>query len=249
MTITELFESKKYVTDGGIQYRTPQEYVRPFIELFGDTVDFVVETAEKVVNANEDSIENTAYGKVLVKGQFPSVEIALRNGNKETILPSVGMLYSVGSQKPTAKIYAGFDVQICMNMTVFNAEMLHSLSLNEDIKPLYERAGTFVAHIQKLVEDAERFIRNLDNKSFTPATLNEFLGNLLKKSIKNPKLGVNSITGMTKSLVTNSSRYFVGTKFENNSYWNVFNALTESVGRSDLYERPSKILSYSQYFN
>lgn len=248
MTIEELLNSKRFVTEGGIQYRTPQEYVQPFTEVFGGNVNFEIEVADKVVNANEDQRENVAYGKVLVKANFPEVNLNLRN-TTESIFPSVGMLYNVSSQKPTARIYAGFDVRVCMNMTVFNPSFIHTLSLSESIDPIYAKAYEFRNGMDKLIEEATAFIHKLDNKSFTRETLNEFIGNLLRESVNNAKLGTNNITGMTKALFTSNSRYFVGQQFDNSSYWNVFNALTEAVGRTDLYDRPSKVLQFSTYFN
>jgi len=251
MTIEELILSKRYVTEGGIQYRTPEEYISPFLEVFADTqgIQYVVETADKVVNANADAEVNVAFGKVLVKANFEDVSLTLRNGRTELIKPTVGMLYNVGSQKPTAKIYCGFDVAVCMNMTVWNADHVAQLSLTESIEPIYAKALQFKNTMEETIQAAISFINKLDNKSFTKNTLNEFIGNLLKDSVNNVKLGSNNITGMTKSLFTSNSRYFVGQNFDNSGYWNVFNALTEAIGKSDVYERPTRVLQFSTYFN
>lgn len=241
--LEEILTSKIYVKENGaLSFLSPNEYLKPFIDIVSPKAQsWEVKTSEAVVNKNtEDEVLNISYPRVVVEarlgGSIPGFESV------------IGLIYALNTQRPIMKIYSGQNVSACTNLTIFNSEFLFQQDLLGNYREVYSKAKDFYDHkVEEIVEFEEVYTR-LNNTQLTRQQLNDKMGDMLLKSPRT-RLGTTPIVQAAKMLMDSSSAYSV---YKGNSFqcseWNIFNAVTQALGSSDITERPTKTVSLAKLF-
>lgn len=240
MNIVDLVNSKTYVKENGaITFPSPKELIHPFIDNVKEEVEYVVKTADEVVNKEQESEElNIAYPKVLVQANFTTPTIP---GFKSV----VGMIYHLNVQKPVVKVYTGQEVSACLNLCVFNAEHVFQQDLLGNYRDVYAKAQSYIMNKQQEIEDYTRIYNDLVETDLEYDELQELLGDILLRATKNNM--VSSVTKAAKLLTDSNSMYYInqGKDYKCNK-WNVFNSITAALSNCDVAERPVKTLNVAK---
>lgn len=238
MKIEEILLSKTYVKENGaISFAPAREYIQPFLDKIPNA-QWEVEVANEVVNKNEeDETLNIAYPRVSIKGKL---------GITDLYTSIIGLVYALDLQRPLIKVYTGQEVNVCTNLTIFNAEEVFTQDLLGNYKEIYDKAQHYFERKEKQLEEYIRIYNDLVNTNLTNNELNELMGKLLFKSHKT-KLGTTPIVKASQLLKDPSSIYYVkdGKDFSCTK-WNVYNSITQTLGKSDILEKPSKVVSLSR---
>lgn len=248
LTIQEVLNSKTYIKkNSAMKFSSPSEYINPFIDQLSHiTTDFKCYGILGSVNMNEDGETNEAYSRILVEANMPAIYNIEGNNDKERLNSKVGFIYALDTQKPVIKTFSGKDVKACLNLTIFNAEHLFSQDLTGNSKLIYNMAKKYAEEMQETNEKFREEMQILINKTYAGSELNEFIGELLRKSLQSAKLGHTPIIQGVKELALSSSPYKLidGTT----TGWNLYNAITQHLESADIADRSQKTVILSSLF-
>lgn len=235
MNLTEVLESKTYVKEGGIIFNSPKNYLEPFVNIFPEHSQWEIKVSNPVTNQNPTTLEmNTAYPRVSLKAKV---------SNDELFTFVIGIIYGLDLQKPIMKVYTGVDVNVCTNLTIFNADEVYQQEILGNYKSCYDQAEKYLNNQNKMIEEYYAIYDNMVNEELSRTQVNEIMGNLLIKSNKS-KLGTSPIVQASKSLSDNKSIYYM---YPNNNFyctkWNIYNAITANISDNDILSKPSKVVS------
>lgn len=234
--LDELLSSKVYVKENGaVTFKSPKHYIQPFLDIVGPTArELRVQVGESVINAEEGGKLNIAYPRVNIEAQI---------GDEMTGFYSVlGFIYALNTQIPIAKIYTGQSVKACLNLTIFNADDVFEQNLLGNSQEIYNRTQIFKQNKEKQIAEYSKVYKDMTENYLTREGLNDLMGKLLMKGART-KLGTSPVVGAAKLLTDSKSVYYTneGEDFRCNS-WNVFNAVTQSLGEGDPILRPNKTI-------
>lgn len=237
LRIEEVLNSKVYVKPGSaISFGSPKKYLEPFVEYAeAKAVSFRVKVADPIINAEEEGAMNIAYPRVMVEANLGSLI--------EGFDAIVGMVYALDLQKPVIKAYSGFNVQSCVNLTIFNSDRLVQQELLADSNKVYTAVESFVEQKEEEVKTFNETLSNLRLANLTENTFNELMGKLLREGSRT-KLGTNPILHAVKLLDDNASQYYIRqeNKFSCTKF-NVYNAVTQALTNSnDITDRANKTI-------
>ena len=241
LTIDDVFNSKTYVK-GERNYRTPKEYLEPFMEKIQEIApDINVQVSGKIQNAEEDRTINTAYSRIMIEAS----NIKLKS---EGIYPTFGIIIGLDIQKPVYKLYEGTTVSACTNLCIFNANNLFAGDIFDGLSEGYDRLGTWVDNYKETFGKNLDTFKRLEEVQLSKAELQQRLGDLLKFSIENPYLGTTPVVLAAKELYNPNSMYHIDEN-EGTTDWNLYNAVTAYLSnKTDILDKASKTLLLSKFF-
>lgn len=243
MELQELLDSKLYVKpQGGVTYKSPTEYLDPFIQAVSKfTTDFRIETSAETRNANEDAehTENIAYGRVKIEAEIPELYTALGHGTV------VGVIYALDTQKPVIKAYTGKLAWACTNLSVFNAENVFEANLLNNYDSVYQKTEKYLESLEAEHEAWLKKIEALQNTEYTIPQMNEKLGYMLRRSLK--QSFSTGVIAAAKELDNHKSPYAV--KGDSTTAWNVLAAATQYItDKTDIVTKPDVTLFVESMF-
>jgi hypothetical protein len=203
MQLQELLDSKIYVKpNGGMTFKTPDEYLSPFIDMVSPfTTDFRIAVDAESRNANEDSTENVAYGRVVVEAKLPQAYTSL---DHDTV---IGIIYALDTQKPVIKAYTGQVAWACTNLSIFNADNIFEASLLANTNAVYDKLKRYTGKLNEGLEEWINIVNNLKTVEYNENALNEKIGYMLRKSQK--QNFTTAVIAATKDLDNAKSVYAV----------------------------------------
>lgn len=254
ITIEELSNSKIYKAGSGIQFPSPIEIIEPIfnsLSKLNGNCKYEVKIGERVENANEDGSINTAFSRWGVEFTLPPIYDPILADLADSSTSKLGLLVALDTQKPIVKVYSGKRVSSCTNMTVFNADNIHTEDLlGGELERIYKKAQSYLEGIEKDNEEYVRTITMLKTMFYKNEALHERIGYLLEKGIKN-RVGDSSLFGGIKNLYDKGNRYYVPEDKEVNN-WHIFNAITYDITNSSsnkrFLEEPDKVIKLAKLF-
>ena len=242
LLVEDVISSKVYVKpDSPVSFGTPKEYLEPFIEPIMKEMPeakFRIKVAAPVVNAEDSGAMNIAYPRIMIESDLGEMITGFKS--------VVGMIVALDLQKPVVKVYSGYNVSACMNLTIFNADKIFQQEILGDYQRVYAKAiEYFQKKAEELVEFKETLIK-LQTTFLNEVQLNQLIGKMIRESAK-LRLGTTPVLQATKMLDDNASQYYVRPdgKFTCSKF-NVYNAVTQAItNSSDIVDRVNKTLNVS----
>ena len=235
--LKEILDAKRYVRDGSPALNN-REYLEPVIDNFLNYCSedsLIVKASHLQENANDDNTLNTAYGRILLQGKIAENDILDSSY-------TVGMVVVLDKNIPEFITYGGYEVWACTNLSIFGDGQVEIFKDNHKLS--HNSINFHLQQSQKRREEYIQFHNNLHGKGVGGKELDELIGYLLRKTIKNyPKIGTSAILHAEKEMLNNKSSYYAANMETN--LWNVYNAITDyySIKFKDgdgLAERPVK---------
>lgn len=160
------------------EYFKTEQYVMPFIDRmskYTDKFEIQVKPA-KQISLNSDgemNFEDIVYNRVWVEAQLPG-EYAYEGHTQ-----SVSLLYALDTRKPVYKIFKNAVRQACLNMCVFNPEMLSVRELEAETAMEYN----FVNQVMELTDNTRLMLEKLSNTYIARNNLFDSLGHWVDRCI------------------------------------------------------------------
>lgn len=213
------------------EYFTTEAYVVPFMERVSKLTDnFIIQAkpADQIslTKDGEVNFDDVIYNRVWIQGVLPD-EYAYDN-HKQVI----SMLYALDTRKPLVKFYTGALNMACLNLCVFNPDMLSISELEPESAINY----SFLRQATSMTEDIGVVLRKLSNMEFKRddifADLGHWVDNCINSKINNGfgniKLAESTPIEVYKDLFYNDkSKYY--TKDDRVDGFTVYNAFTELI--------------------
>jgi hypothetical protein len=241
IAIEELLSSKVFVKESGaVSFHSPLFYFDKFIKTGNELgADWRATVTDEVIVAEEDETRNVAYPRVLLEAQFEEVP------ELKGFIPTVGVLYALDVQKPVIKCYSGFNVSVCMNLTIFNATALVQKDLLGDISEIYTASNKFLNDKPAELKVFKSNVEALKNSELELPGFDRLTGELIRFGMQS-RFGTQMVLGAVKTMRDPNSRYYVPEE-QKTTKWNYFNALTQQItdGR-DLLDRANKTIELAQ---
>lgn len=241
MTLDDLIKSEIFVKEGsGVDFKSPREYVLPFVDKISKlTNDFNIEISNKTTNRDKDSlVDHTSYGRFKIEAKLPSSFDIADSGSV------IGMIVALDTKTPTFKCYNGKNVFACTNLTIFNAN--HVFTQENNIGAVYSKVQDYIDTVDKGLEEYALTVNMMKQKIYSGRDLDTFTGNIIRASMRNPKLGHTVVIQGLKELEDSKSVYFA--RNNENSAWNYYNAVTEYIKKADILDRGNKTVALSEIF-
>lgn len=228
------------------EYFTTEQYVTPFINNVSKLTDeFIinVKPADQISLTKEGEInfEDIIYNRVWIQGVLPD-EYAWDNHKRV-----ISMLYALDTRKPVVKFYTGALNMACLNLCVFNPEMLSVAELEPESNINY----SFLRSALSITDEIHMMLNKLSNMEFKKQTIYNDLGHWVDKCITSKintgfgsvKIAESAPIDVYKDLFYNEkSKYF--TKDDRVDGFTVYNAFTDLItqDKRDLVNKFEKTL-------
>lgn len=228
------------------EYFTPEAYVTPFIDRVSKLTDnFIinVKPADQIslTKTGEINFDDVIYNRVWIQGVLPD-EYAW-NDHKRVI----SMIYALDTRKPLVKFYTGALNMACLNLCVFNPEMLSVSELESEKAINYNFLGNAV----ELTDDIHVMLQKLSDMEFKRDAIYDNLGHWIDNCITSKynsgfgtvKLAESTPIEVYKDLFYNEkSKYY--TTDDRVDGFTVYNAFTELItqDKRDLVNKFEKTL-------
>ncbi|WP_448506078.1 hypothetical protein [Immundisolibacter sp.] len=243
LSVEDILSSKVYVkSNSSVSFGTPKEYLEPFIEPIKANTEFSssfrVKVADPVVNAEDSGAMNIAYPRVMIEADLGELIPGFKS--------IVGLIMALDLQKPVMKVYSGYNVSSCLNLTIFNADKIYQQEILGDYQRVYAKAKEFFEKKADELVEFKETLAKLQTTFLSEIQLNELIGKMIRESAK-LRLGTTPILQATKLLDDNSSQYYIKPdgKFTCSKF-NVYNAVTQSITNSnDIVDRATKTIQLS----
>lgn len=239
LSIEDVISSKVYVKpNSSITFGTPKEYIEPFIAPIAKSsnVSFRVKVADPVINAEESGAMNIAYPRMMIETDLGESIPGFKS--------IIGMILALDLQKPIIKVYSGYNVSACLNLTIFNADKVFQQEILGDYQRVYAKAEEYFQKKSDELVEFKETLTKLETTFLTEVQLNQLIGKMIRESSK-LRLGTTPILQATKMLDDSSSQYYVrpNGKFTCTKF-NLYNAITQSITNSnDIIDRANKTLN------
>lgn len=160
------------------EYFSTENYVMPFIDRmskYTDKFTLQVKPADQIsLNDSGDiNFENIVYNRVWVEAELPG-EYAYEGHTQ-----SVSLLYALDTRKPIYKIFKNTVRQACLNMCVFNPELLSVRELEPETAMEY----TFANQVMEFTDTTKVMLENLSNTYIKRNELFDSLGHWVDRCI------------------------------------------------------------------
>jgi hypothetical protein len=241
LLVEDVLSSKVYVkANSSVSFGTPKEYLEPFVNPILASSEypssFRVKVADPVVNAEDSGAYNIAYPRIMIEADLGEMIAGFKS--------IVGMIMALDLQKPIIKVYSGYNVSSCLNLTIFNADKIFQQEILGDYQRVYAKATEyFQKKAEELVEFKETLTK-LQTTFLSEVQLNQLIGKMIRESAK-LRLGTTPVLQATKMLDDNSSQYYVRPdgKFTCSKF-NVYNSVTQAItNSSDIVDRANKTIN------
>ena len=231
------------------EYFTTEAYVTPFIERMQNMTDnFIinVKPADQIslTKNGEINFDDVIYNRVWIQAVMPD-EYAWDNHKRV-----ISMIYALDTRKPVVKFYTGALNMACLNLCVFNPEMLSVAELEPESAINYN----FLRNMLTVTDDIRCKLETLSNMEFKRDTIYDNLGHWVDNCITskfnngfgNVKLAESTPIEVYKDLFYNEkSKYY--TTDDRVDGFTVYNAFTELIteDKKDLTNKFEKTLLIS----
>ena len=231
------------------EYFTTEAYVTPFIERMQNMTDnFIinVKPADQIslTKNGEINFDDVIYNRVWIQAVMPD-EYAWDNHKRV-----ISMIYALDTRKPVVKFYTGALNMACLNLCVFNPEMLSVAELKPESAINYN----FLRNMLTVTDDIRCKLETLSSMEFKRDTIYDNLGHWVDNCITskfnngfgNVKLAESTPIEVYKDLFYNEkSKYY--TTDDRVDGFTVYNAFTELIteDKKDLTNKFEKTLLIS----
>lgn len=228
------------------EYFTPEAYVTPFIDRVSKlTDDFIinVKPADQIslTKTGEINFDDVIYNRVWIQGVLPN-EYAWDDHKRV-----ISMIYALDTRKPLVKFYTGALNMACLNLCVFNPEMLNVAELESEKAINYN----FLSNAVELTDDIHVMLQKLSDMEFKRDAIYDNLGHWVDNCITSKynsgfgtvKLAESTPIEVYKDLFYNEkSKYY--TTDDRVDGFTVYNAFTELItqDKRDLVNKFEKTL-------
>ena len=228
------------------EYFTPEAYVTPFINRVSKlTDDFIinVKPADQIslTKTGEINFDDVIYNRVWIQGVLPD-EYAWDDHKRV-----ISMIYALDTRKPLVKFYTGALNMACLNLCVFNPEMLNVAELESEKAINYN----FLNNAVELTDDIHIMLQKLSDMEFKRDAIYDNLGHWVDNCITSKynsgfgtvKLAESTPIEVYKDLFYNEkSKYY--TTDDRVDGFTVYNAFTELItqDKRDLVNKFEKTL-------
>lgn len=245
ITLDGILNSKIYIKeDSAISYGSPRQYIEPLLEKFKDIKDLTyrVAVSQRVANKeSEGDVVNEAFGRVLVEAKFPNTYSICDHDS------TIGLVYSLDTQKPTMKIYSGENAWACTNLSIFGAKYIHSVELLQGVNSIYDKSLEFVDGLTAQLARFQLIYQKMNDKIYKGEEINTIIGYLLRESYRNKQIGTSAILSALKDLEDNKSRYAI--REDKTTQWNIYNATTQyCTDKVDIVDKATKTVMLANLF-
>lgn len=213
------------------EYFTTEAYVTPFMERMQDMTDnFIinVKPADQIslTKNGEINFDDVIYNRVWIQAVMPD-EYAWDNHKRV-----ISMIYALDTRKPVVKFYTGALNMACLNLCVFNPEMLSVAELEPESAINY----SFLRNMLTVTDDIRCKLETLANLEFNRDTIYDNLGHWVDNCITskfnngfgNVKLAESTPIEVYKDLFYNEkSKYYTTNDVVDG--FTVYNAFTELI--------------------
>lgn len=160
------------------EYFTPEAYVTPFMDRVSSLTDnFIinVKPADQISLTKEGEInfDDVIYNRVWIQAVLPD-EYAWDNHRQV-----ISMIYALDTRKPLVKFYTGALNMACLNLCVFNPNMLSVAELEPESAINYG----FLKTMMTTTDDVRMNLEKLSNMEFRRDTIYENLGHWVDNCI------------------------------------------------------------------
>lgn len=161
------------------EYFTPEQYVTPFMNRVSELTDnFIinVKPADQISLTKEGEInfDDVIYNRVWIQAVLPD-EYAWDNHQRV-----ISMIYALDTRKPLVKFYTGALNMACLNLCVFNPEMLNVAELEPESAINY----SFLRNMMTVTDDVRVNLEKLANMEFKRDTIFDNLGHWVDNCIR-----------------------------------------------------------------
>lgn len=234
LTIEQLFKGKATRIKEK-EYFTTEQYVTPFIKSVSKLTDNFIINAKpanqiSLTKDGEVNFEDIIYNRVWIQGVL-SDEYAWSNHQRV-----ISMIYALDTRKPVVKFYTGALNMACLNLCVFNPEMLSISELEPESAINY----SFLRNVLSITDEIHTTLDKLSNMEFKKSDIYNDLGHWVDNCITSKistgfgtvKLAESSPIEVYKGLFYNKkSKYF--TKDDRVDGFTVYNAFTDLITQDD----------------
>lgn len=213
------------------EYFTTEAYVTPFMERMQDMTDnFIinVKPADQIslTKNGEINFDDIIYNRVWIQAVMPD-EYAWDNHKRV-----ISMIYALDTRKPVVKFYTGALNMACLNLCVFNPEMLSVAELEPESAINY----SFLRNMLTVTDDIRCKLETLSNLEFNRDTIYDNLGHWVDNCITskfnngfgNVKLAESTPIEVYKDLFYNEKSKYYTTNAVVDGF-TVYNAFTELI--------------------
>lgn len=160
------------------EYFTTEAYVTPFMERVSKlTNNFIINAkpADQISLTKEGEVnfDDVIYNRVWIQGVLPE-EYAWDNHKRV-----ISMIYALDTRKPLVKFYVGALNMACLNLCVFNPEMLNVAELEPESAINY----SFLRNALSLTDETASMLKQLSNMEFKRDEIFEDLGHWVDNCI------------------------------------------------------------------
>ncbi len=252
LTIEELTQSKVYVNPKRsiFSYQHPMDYSNIFLnEMSKVGANINIRAEVDASNANEDNTLNISYGTVLFRAKLPqSFDLYVEDTMFNHMTGEIGYVLNLNSATPELRCYRGKRVEICDNGCIFGADditthRLASTSKSEVNDAIKRYVDTFIemneTHVKQIHKMMEHKYREDD------FSLDMKIGQIVRTSIKNTKIGINIATGLIKNIEDSKSLYRIVNGVIDG--WTLYNAATEECKKVSIKDESTKLLMLESF--
>ena len=160
------------------EYFTTEAYVTPFMERVSKlTNNFIINAkpADQISLTKEGEVnfDDVIYNRVWIQGVLPE-EYAWDNHKRV-----ISMIYALDTRKPLVKFYVGALNMACLNLCVFNPEMLNVAELEPESAINY----SFLRNALSLTDETATMLKQLSNMEFKRDAIFDDLGHWVDNCI------------------------------------------------------------------
>lgn len=160
------------------EYFTTEAYVTPFMERVSKlTNNFIINAkpADQISLTKEGEVnfDDVIYNRVWIQGVLPE-EYAWDNHKRV-----ISMIYALDTRKPLVKFYVGALNMACLNLCVFNPEMLNVAELEPESAINY----SFLRNALSLTDETASMLKQLSNMEFKRDVIFDDLGHWVDNCI------------------------------------------------------------------
>ncbi|MGN0966187.1 MAG: hypothetical protein ACI4OP_01160 [Candidatus Coprovivens sp.] len=252
LTTEQLFKGKATrIKDK--EYFTTEAYVTPFMERVSKlTNNFIINAkpADQISLTKEGEVnfDDVIYNRVWIQGVLPE-EYAWDNHKRV-----ISMIYALDTRKPLVKFYVGALNMACLNLCVFNPEMLNVAELEPESAINY----SFLRNALSLTDETASMLKQLSNMEFKRDAIFDDLGHWVDNCINSKintgfgtvKLAESAPIDVYKDLFYDEkSKYY--TTDDRVDGFTVYNAFTDLItqDKKDLVNKFEKTLLIKDIMN
>lgn len=254
ISLNELLQGKSTLIKNK-EYFSTAAYVEPFLERMSKYTDnFLIQAKlpdQISITKKEDlSSQDIVWNRVWVQAVLPN---SMSYDNHEKV---VGMVYGLDVRKPVVKFYTGGLNKACLNLCIFNPDMLSVRELEPEKSIDYR----IVSQFAEKEDEISKYLTTLKNTEipYKESVVSERLGDWVRNALnKTYDTGFNKVKLATTVPIDaykliyedKESPYYVGHGNPTDMF-NVYNAFTELItndgnaksGAKDIINKADKTL-------